>query len=102
MLRTVAAMRTWFSDGAERASGSRAATAATPSSPAPDAVSSDCSQVVEIVAPDGRRCARITFREKNAPDCRTGYIDQGWDGTVVRQAASGSCTWRWWPGLFGG
>jgi hypothetical protein len=70
--------------------------------PAPDQDSSDCSQVVDIVAQDGRNCARITFHEQGAPDCKTGFVDQGWDGTVVRQAASGSCTWRVWPAFLAG
>jgi hypothetical protein len=63
--------------------------------------SSDCTQVVEVVAPSGRRCAKLTFR-RDGLECFTGAIDQGWDGTVVQQAGSGACTWRFWPGLLGG
>jgi hypothetical protein len=70
--------------------------------PPSDQVSSDCSQVVDIVAPDGRNCARITFHETGSPDCKTGFVDQGWDGTVVRQASSGTCTWRFWPAFLAG
>ena len=63
--------------------------------------SSDCTQAVELVAPSGRRCARLTFtRDGNA--CVTGVIDQGWDGTVVQQTGTGACGWRFWPGLLAG
>ncbi len=61
---------------------------------------SDCAQVVELVAPNGRRCARLTFRQE-AKTCFTGSIDQGWDGTVVQQLGSGACSWRAWPALLG-
>jgi hypothetical protein len=61
----------------------------------------DCTQVVELVAPSGRRCAKLTFR-RDGNACVTGSIDQGWDGTVVQQTSSGACGWRWWPGLLAG
>jgi hypothetical protein len=61
----------------------------------------DCRQVVELVAPSGRLCVRLTFRE-DATGCAQHWIDQGWDGTVVQQSGKDPCTWRWWPGLLGG
>jgi hypothetical protein len=63
--------------------------------------SADCTQAVEVLAPSGRRCARLTFR-RDGNACVTGSIDQGWDGTVVQQASSGACGWRSWPGLLAG
>jgi hypothetical protein len=63
--------------------------------------SSDCTQVVELVAPSGRRCAKLTFR-RDGNACQTGSIDQGWDGTVVEQTSSGACGWRFWPRLLAG
>jgi hypothetical protein len=63
--------------------------------------SSDCTQVVELVAPSGRRCVKLTFR-RDGNACVTGSIDQGWDGTVAQQTSSGACGWRFWPGLLGG
>ncbi len=69
--------------------------------PAPGRNSSDCTQQVELVAPDGRRCARVTFR-RDGNGCTTGDIDQGWDGSVVQQSAFGACSWRVWPGFFAG
>jgi hypothetical protein len=62
---------------------------------------SDCTQVVELVAPSGRRCVKLTFR-RDGNACVTGSIDQGWDGTVVQQNDSGACGWRFWPRLLGG
>jgi hypothetical protein len=62
--------------------------------------SADCRQAVELLAPSGRLCTRITFRE-DASGCTTGAIDQGWDGTVVQQSGVDSCAYRWWPGLLG-
>jgi hypothetical protein len=66
-----------------------------------------CDARVDLVAPDGTLCGRITFREA-AQGCLAGAIDQGWDGTVVRQSAreacaGGSCTCshQWWPRLLG-
>jgi hypothetical protein len=50
------------------------------------------------VAPSGRRCGTLTFR-RDGNACVTGAIDQGWDGTVVQQASSGACGWRFWPRL---
>jgi hypothetical protein len=69
--------------------------------PRPGQQSSDCTQAVELVAPSGRRCARLTFR-RDGNACVTGAIDQGWDGTVVQQDAIGACGWRTWPGLLAG
>jgi hypothetical protein len=69
--------------------------------PAAGAASADCRQSIELLAADGRRCARLTFRE-DAAGCVTGAIDQGWDGTVVQQSGKDICTYRWWPGLLGG
>lgn len=66
-----------------------------------DRLSPDCTQIVELVAPSGRPCARLTFR-RDGNDCVTGAIDQGWDGTVVQQAARGACEWRFWPRLLAG
>jgi hypothetical protein len=63
--------------------------------------SANCTQVVELVAPSGRRCAKLTFR-RDGNACVTGFIDQGWDGTVVQQTSSGACGWRFWPGLLAG
>jgi hypothetical protein len=63
--------------------------------------SSDCTQIVELLAPSGRRCVQLTFR-RDGNACVTGSIDQGWDGTVVQQSASGACGWRFWPRLLAG
>ncbi len=60
--------------------------------------SPDCAQRIELVAPSGRLCGRITIRE-SAQGCTTGALDQGWDGTVVQQSGKDACTFRWWPGL---
>jgi hypothetical protein len=60
-----------------------------------------CTQAVELVAPSGRRCVKLTFR-RDGNACVTGAIDQGWDGTVVQQTSSGACGWRFWPGLLAG
>jgi hypothetical protein len=60
-----------------------------------------CIQEVELLAPSGRRCVKLTFRW-DMPSCVTGSIDQGWDGTVVEQLASSACKWRVWPGLLAG
>lgn len=68
--------------------------------PAPGQASADCRQAIELVAPSGRRCVRLTFREPDT-GCTTGAIDQGWDGTVVQQSAKDPCAYRWWPGLLG-
>jgi hypothetical protein len=65
--------------------------------PPPDQFSSDCSQAVEIISPEGRSCARITFHDPGVSGCKSGFIDQGWDGSVVQQTASGACSWRVWP-----
>jgi hypothetical protein len=69
--------------------------------PAPGAPTSDCTQAVELVAPSGRRCAKLTFR-RDGNGCTTGSIDQGWDGSVVQQGAQGACSWRTWPRLLAG
>jgi hypothetical protein len=63
--------------------------------------SPDCTQQVELVAPSGRRCVRVTFH-RDGLACTTGFIDQGWDGTVIQQDAAGACSWRSWPGFLGG
>lgn len=63
--------------------------------------SPDCTQAAELVAPSGRRCAKLGFR-RDGNACVTGAIDQGWDGTVVQQASSGACGWRFWPRLLAG
>jgi hypothetical protein len=67
--------------------------------PAAGAEAPDCAQTVDLVSPSGRLCGRVVLREPGAAACRTGVVDQGWDGTVVRQSAEGACTWRAWPGL---
>ncbi|MGC4001028.1 MAG: hypothetical protein QM767_27625 [Anaeromyxobacter sp.] len=66
-----------------------------------------CEEAVELLAPDGTACGRVTFRESSL-GCATGALDQAWDGTVVRQSAreacaGGSCTCshQWWPRLLG-
>lgn len=69
--------------------------------PPPGQNSPDCTQVVELLAPSGRRCAKLTFR-RDGNACVTGSIDQGWDGTVVQQTSSGACGWRFWPRLLAG
>lgn len=63
--------------------------------------SPDCRQIVDLLAPSGRLCVRLTFRE-DARDCSPRWIDQGWDGTVVQQSGRDPCAYRWWPGLLGG
>jgi hypothetical protein len=63
--------------------------------------SSSCTQVVELVAPSGRPCVKLTFR-RDGNACVTGSIDQGWDGTVVQQNGLGACGWRVWPRLLAG
>jgi hypothetical protein len=50
--------------------------------PPPAQNSADCTQVVELLAPSGRHCVKLTFR-RDGNACVTGSIDQGWDGTVV-------------------
>jgi hypothetical protein len=62
--------------------------------------SAECRQAIELLAPSGRRCVRLTFRE-DATGCTTGAIDQGWDGTVVQQSGKDPCAYRWWPRLLG-
>ena len=62
---------------------------------------SDCTQVVELVAPSGRPCVKLTFR-RDGNACVTGFIDQGWDGTVVQQNGLDACGWRAWPRLLAG
>jgi hypothetical protein len=58
----------------------------------------DCDPGVELRSVSGRLCGTITFREEGGA-CRSAAIDQGWDGTVVRQSARNACRWRWWPKL---
>ncbi len=69
--------------------------------PGPGTPSADCTQVAELVAQSGRSCVRLTFRE-DAKDCTNGFIDQGWDGTVVQQSGKDPCSYRWWPELLAG
>lgn len=71
-----------------------------------DAEPADCAQVIDVVAPSGRRCATLTFDAGVAPTrspvdgaCVSGILDQGPDGTVVQQLGAGACRWRFWPGL---
>jgi hypothetical protein len=59
-----------------------------------------CTQRIDLVAPSGRLCGRVTLRE-DAAGCTTGALDQGWDGTVVQQSGTDACAFRWWPGLLG-
>jgi hypothetical protein len=66
--------------------------------PPPGRGSAGCAQTIEIVAPTGRLCGRITLREGGS-GCTTGAVDQGWDGTVVQQSGRDACTYRWWPRL---
>jgi hypothetical protein len=61
----------------------------------------DCAQRIELLAPSGRLCGRVTFHE-GGTGCTTGALDQGWDGTVVQQSGKDSCTVRWWPRLLAG
>jgi hypothetical protein len=63
-----------------------------------DTTSPDCSQAVELRAPSGRLCGRVTLLNPGGP-CRTGQADQGWDGTVVEKDGRAPCAWRWWPRL---
>ena len=63
-------------------------------------ISADCTQRVDLVAPSGRLCGRVTLRE-DAAGCTTGALDQGWDGTVVQQSGKDACAFRWWPRLLG-
>jgi hypothetical protein len=60
--------------------------------------SPDCTQHIDLVAPSGRLCGRVTLREDGA-SCTTGSLDQGWDGTVVQQSGKDACIFRWWPRL---
>ncbi len=57
-----------------------------------------CAPRVDLLAPAGRLCGRVTFTE-SATGCTTGSLDQGWDGTVVQQSGADACTVRWWPRL---
>jgi hypothetical protein len=63
--------------------------------------SADCTQLLELVAPSGRLCGRVTLRESGS-GCTTGALDQGWDGTLVQQSGHDACTFRWWPRLLAG
>jgi hypothetical protein len=67
--------------------------------PAPGASAPACEQAIELRAPGGALCGRAVFRGGGA--CTTGAIDQGWDGTVIRQAGAGACEWTFWPRLLG-
>jgi hypothetical protein len=63
--------------------------------------SADCSQAIELLAPSGRLCGRVTLPGGGTP-CSTGQLDQGWDGTVVQQRTTGECRHRLWPALLAG
>lgn len=63
--------------------------------------SPDCTQRIDLVAPSGRLCGRVTLRE-DATGCTTGALDHGWDGTVVQQSGKDACTYRAWPRLLAG
>jgi hypothetical protein len=64
----------------------------------PPAESADCSQAVELRAPSGRLCGKVTLRDPGG-SCRAAAVDQGWDGTVVQASGPEPCSWRWWPRL---
>jgi hypothetical protein len=68
--------------------------------PPPGQASADCAPSIELLAPSGRLCGRVTV--PGGAGCTTGQLDQGWDGTVVQQRAAGGCQYRFWPGLLGG
>lgn len=57
-----------------------------------------CDQAIELLAPSGRLCGRVTLVGDGSA-CETGVVDQGWDGTVVQQREKVACEWRFWPGL---
>jgi hypothetical protein len=68
----------------------------------------DCAQVVELRAPSGLLCGRVTIRD-GAGGCTGGAVEQGWDGTLLQQSprddCSGTacaCTVRAWPRLLAG
>jgi hypothetical protein len=68
----------------------------------------DCSQVVELRSPSGTLCGRITLREGSGA-CTGGAVEQGWDGTLIKQSARDacagsacSCTVHAWPRLLAG
>jgi hypothetical protein len=61
-------------------------------------VAPSCDQVIELLAPSGRLCGRVTLQGAGST-CTTGEVDQGWDGTVVQERAQAGCAWRFWPGL---
>ena len=63
--------------------------------------SDDCSQRVELLAPSGRLCGRVTLKGDGGA-CTTSLVDQGWDGTVVQESARDHCAWRFWPRLLAG
>jgi hypothetical protein len=65
------------------------------------AESSDCSVAIELLAPSGRRCGTVTLRSSGGA-CTSGFVDQGWDGTVVQKVRADQCTYRWWPRLLAG
>jgi len=67
--------------------------------PPPGVEAPGCAQAIDLVSPSGRLCGRVVLRDAGAGACRTGVVDQGWDGSVVRQATEGACTWRVWPRL---
>jgi hypothetical protein len=68
----------------------------------------DCAQVVELRSASGTLCGRITMREGGSA-CAGGAVEQGWDGTLMKQSArdacAGStcrCTLHAWPRLLAG
>ncbi len=64
----------------------------------PGAESPECAQAIELRAPSGRLCGKVTLSNPGGA-CRTGFADQGWDGTVVEKDVREECRWRWWPRL---
>jgi hypothetical protein len=68
----------------------------------------DCTQRVEIVAPDGTRCGTRDFKIADGT-CDTHDLTLGLDGTVIQRLPDAmesksettgdtTCTWRWWAG----
>jgi hypothetical protein len=73
--------------------------------PPPAEALAACEQVVELRAPSGRLCGRVTLREGGG-SCTGGAVEQGWDGSLIQQvpgdacaAGECSCTVRVWPRL---
>jgi hypothetical protein len=64
--------------------------------PPPDGAASTCTPAIELRAPSGRLCGRVTL-PADAGSC--GGVDQGWDGSVIQQRGLGACRYRLWPAL---